>query len=95
MLQCKLKKARSRAASEVSTEDWSVLIPGNVETFVGYDQTETEVKITRIRKVDSKKRRSFVPNRIRQYAILSRRWRTSGRQGNTSFRKRDDRNHRH
>jgi alanyl-tRNA synthetase len=32
-----------------------VLIPGNVETFVGYDQTENEVKITRIRKVDSKK----------------------------------------
>lgn len=49
------QKARSRAASEVSTEDWSVLITGNVETFVGYDQTENEVKITRIRKVDSKK----------------------------------------
>ncbi len=49
------QKNRSRAASEVSTEDWSVLIPGNVETFVGYDQTENEVKITRIRKVDSKK----------------------------------------
>ena len=49
------QKARSRAASEVSTEDWKVLIPGNVEKFVGYDQTENEVKITRIRKVDSKK----------------------------------------
>ena len=49
------QKARSRAASEVSTEDWNVLIPGNVETFVGYDQTENEAKITRIRKVDSKK----------------------------------------
>jgi alanyl-tRNA synthetase len=49
------QKARSRAASEVSTEDWSVLISGNVETFVGYDQTENDVKITRIRKVDSKK----------------------------------------
>jgi len=49
------QKARSRAASEVSTEDWSVLVPGNVETFVGYDKTENEVKITRIRKVDSKK----------------------------------------
>ena len=49
------QKSRSRAASEVSTEDWNVLISGNVETFVGYDQTANEVKITRIRKVDSKK----------------------------------------
>ena len=49
------QKNRSRAASEVSTDDWKVLIDGNVETFVGYDQTENEVKITRIRKVDSKK----------------------------------------
>jgi alanyl-tRNA synthetase len=53
--ELKKQKDRSRAASEVSTEDWKVLIPGNVETFVGYDQTENEVKITRIRKVDSKK----------------------------------------
>jgi alanyl-tRNA synthetase len=51
----KAQKDRSRAASEVSTEDWKVLIPGNVETFVGYDQTENDVKISRIRKVDSKK----------------------------------------
>ncbi|BCY28389.1 alanine--tRNA ligase [Flavobacterium okayamense] len=49
------QKARSRAASEVSTDDWNVLVQGNVEQFVGYDQTENEVKITRFRKVDSKK----------------------------------------
>ena len=49
------QKARSRAASEVTTDDWKVFVEGNVETFVGYDQTENEVKITRIRKVDSKK----------------------------------------
>lgn len=49
------QKARSRAASEVSTDDWTILEGGNIETFVGYDQTRNEVKITRYRKVDSKK----------------------------------------
>jgi len=49
------QKSRSRAASEVSTDDWKILVDGNTESFVGYDQVENEVKITRIRKVDSKK----------------------------------------
>ena len=49
------QKARSRAASEMTTDDWTVLIDGNVETFVGYDQSENNVKITRFRKIDSKK----------------------------------------
>jgi alanyl-tRNA synthetase len=49
------QKTRSRAASEVSTEDWVILEEGNSETFVGYDQVENEVKITRFRKTDSKK----------------------------------------
>lgn len=50
-----IQKTRSRAASEVATDDWVLLAEGNIETFVGYDQTENEVKITRYRKVDSKK----------------------------------------
>jgi alanyl-tRNA synthetase len=49
------QKTRSRAASEVSTEDWVIIEEGNNETFVGYDQVENEVKITRFRKTDSKK----------------------------------------
>lgn len=51
----KAQKDRSRAASEVSKDDWNILIDGNVETFTGYDQTENDVKITRIRKIESKK----------------------------------------
>uniref|UniRef100_UPI004049C90E alanine--tRNA ligase n=2 Tax=Flavobacterium sp. TaxID=239 RepID=UPI004049C90E len=51
----KNQKDSSRAASEVSTDDWNILTAGNVEKFVGYDQTENEVKITRVRKVNSKK----------------------------------------
>jgi alanyl-tRNA synthetase len=54
-IELKKQKDRSRAASEVSTDDWKVLVDGNVETFVGYDEIENEVRITRIRKVDSKK----------------------------------------
>ncbi|MCO6148264.1 alanine--tRNA ligase [Flavobacterium sp. NRK1] len=53
--ELKKQKDRSRAASEVATDDWVLLTEGNTETFVGYDQTENEVKITRYRKVDSKK----------------------------------------
>lgn len=51
----KAQKDRSRSASEISKDDWNVLIDGNVETFEGYDKVENEVKITRIRKVESKK----------------------------------------
>jgi alanyl-tRNA synthetase len=49
------QKTRSKAASVVSTEDWQIFVEGNSESYVGYDQTENEVKITRIRKIDSKK----------------------------------------
>lgn len=49
------QKTRSRVASEITTDDWVLLVDGNIETFVGYDQTENEVKITRYRKIDSKK----------------------------------------
>lgn len=53
--ELKKQKDRSRAAGEVAKDDWVTLVEGNTETFVGYDQTENEVKITRYRKVESKK----------------------------------------
>ncbi|MFO7721491.1 MAG: alanine--tRNA ligase [Gillisia sp.] len=49
------QKVRSRAASVVISGDWQILGKEEEVPFVGYDEMEAEVKITRIRKVESKK----------------------------------------
>ncbi len=53
--QLQIQKDRSRAASETSTDDWTVILEDNEQEFIGYDALETKVKITRYRKVTSKK----------------------------------------
>lgn len=53
------QKNRSRSAATVDTEDWVELLKDDVEEFVGYDYLETEVKITRYRKVKQKKKELY------------------------------------
>lgn len=49
------QKNRSRKASATETGDWVVIKEDDEEEFVGYDTLTTNVKITRYRKVSSKK----------------------------------------
>ena len=57
--QMKKQKERSRAASVSVTDDWQVLYEDEVEEFVGYDLLSTQVKITKYRKVSTKKDGDF------------------------------------
>lgn len=49
------QKDRSRAATKVQTGDWVVLMEDPTEEFVGYDELETQVKLTRYRSVETQK----------------------------------------
>ncbi len=49
------QKNRSRAAGEMTTDDWVILVENSDESFVGYDALEANIQITKYRKVVSKK----------------------------------------
>ncbi|MBI9054540.1 MAG: alanine--tRNA ligase [Bacteroidales bacterium] len=53
------QKNRSRNAASIDTEDWIELLKDDVEEFVGYDYLETDVKITRYRKVVQQKKELY------------------------------------
>jgi len=48
------QKDRSKKSGKIEKGDWEVLLKNEKEGFVGYDSLETEVKITRYRKVKTK-----------------------------------------
>ena len=53
------QKSRSRDAATLETDDWQVVNPLSEGEFVGYDTTETEVQITRWRKIKTKTQTLF------------------------------------
>ncbi|HOW30031.1 MAG TPA: alanine--tRNA ligase [Bacteroidales bacterium] len=53
------QKNRSRKDAAVETDDWVELIPATGSQFVGYDSTDTGVKITSYRKVIAKGKEIF------------------------------------
>ena len=54
-----LQKSRSREAAASKVGDWVVIKEDDAEEFVGYDYLNTQVKITRYRKMNSSKEGDF------------------------------------
>ena len=54
-LKLKEQQERGKQASQLKSDDWTVLVKDEVQEFIGYDTTEANVKLTQYRKVTSKK----------------------------------------
>ncbi len=53
------QKERARNATSIETHDWIVLVPDDEEEFLGYDYLETEVRLTKYRKIKEKNRELY------------------------------------
>ncbi len=49
--EMKVQKTRSKQASKITAEDWTLLKEENTEEFIGYDRLESDIYITRYRKI--------------------------------------------
>ena len=53
------QKERSRAATAIDTEDWTIVNEGNTNEFVGYDSLETQANVLKYRKVKAKGKEAY------------------------------------
>ncbi len=51
----KEQQARGKQASQLKSDDWTIVLEDDEQEFIGYDVTEANVKLTKYRKVTSKK----------------------------------------
>jgi alanyl-tRNA synthetase len=58
-LEMELQKSRSRNAANVETDDWIIIEKSDKEEFIGYDYLETNLKISKYRKVKFKEKELF------------------------------------
>ncbi|MBN2806387.1 MAG: alanine--tRNA ligase [Prolixibacteraceae bacterium] len=57
--EMELQKNRSRNAAVQEAGDWEVLLEGEKETFIGYDNLTADIRITRYRKVKTAKKELY------------------------------------
>ncbi|MCW3804222.1 alanine--tRNA ligase [Plebeiibacterium marinum] len=53
------QKQRARSATAIETDDWVTLMQDDVEEFIGYDYLESDITITKYRKITAKNKTLF------------------------------------